>query len=128
MSYCAKEDCKRCNTRLDGNENNMAEYLKECGVALIDFIRWWELLFIVVVFIVFYTLFGWFGIILAPFFHYMMATIQGGAVADIFNEYPDEKFPPNKCSAGIRNCQICNNEYSHEFNESYKVKRKWYNV
>ena len=91
-----------------------------------DFIRWKELGFIIVLFVFFYIIFGWFGIILAPFFHYLMATMEGGAVGDIDNEYPAEEYPPNICSAGIEGCKICDNEYEHTFNETYQNSLKWW--
>ncbi len=106
----------------------MKEYLKDCGENLWDMIRFREIGFMIVLFFFCIGMFGlWLGSLIGLAIHFLTAHLEGGAVADILGEFPKEKFPPNTCSADIKDCQICNNEYTHEFNLEYdKGNRKWY--
>ena len=92
-----------------------------------EFLRWDCLLFEVILFSVCILIWGWWGIIpfllVSSFF-----TANGGSWIDL-NVYPDKEYPPNTCSAGIKDCIICEKTYihDHEFNVEYNEKyNKWY--
>lgn len=85
-----------------------------------DFIRWYELGYYIIIYSVGFVLWGWWGILGVKIFNWLMYGM-GGPLVDFFGEYPEPPEPlPNRCSAGIKNCQICDNEYDHEFNLNYK--------
>ncbi len=100
------------------------DYIKDCFHAAIDFVRWRELFTLLALILIGFLLFKWIGILIGILVFSFSANLEGGAVADVFHEYPKEEFPPNTCSAGIEGCKLCNNEYSHEFNEAYSRKFK----
>ena len=86
-----------------------------------------------VVFVVMYPLisgliWGRIGIILAvvSFIFFDKLFIVGGSwiIPEEYMDFGEEII--NKCSAGVEDCRICNNEYSHEFNFYYKKSLKWY--
>ncbi len=114
------ESCLACR------DSPQKEYLLETFHGAIDFIRWRELVFMVILFFFSIQIFGYFfGIVIALVVHFLSGNLEGGAVADIFGEWPAEEFPPNTCSRNIENCNLCNNEYNHDFNVFYE-SNKWY--
>ena len=91
-----------------------------------DFIRWYELGWIIVSFTFFYLVWGWWGILFAVILDWLNH-LEGGPCADAFDIYPDNEVKYNwKCSANIEDCKLCNNEYDHEFNVKYNESLKWY--
>lgn len=113
------------------HEYNKCKRCRETGgcwkyyfFSVVDFIRWAELIFSVFSFIVFHLLFGWWGII--PFLIFdWLNHLQGGLMGDL-SIHPPKEYPENKCSKEIKNCRLCNNPYSHEFNVKYQKSLKWY--
>lgn len=95
------EPCKECL------EFTMKDYLKHCWREMIDFIRWRELAILTVMLVVCFLILGWLGIFIGLVLYYLQGTMQGGAVADIFNEYPPEVIEESKCIAGKKDCKIC---------------------
>lgn len=88
-------------------------------------IRWDCILFGVVMLGICLLFFKWWGIIVYLILNAGL-TYEGGNWIDM-NDYSD-KYPPNTCSASIKDCKICNNEYNHEFNVEYERGKKWYNL
>lgn len=102
------------------------EYLKFCWKGFIEFIRWEELIITVIFFTIFSLIFGWIGFIICLIFNYL--TLEVRSPPFMLGDYPEEEIPERKCSAGIKDCEICHNEYDHEFNKEYDKKyKKWYN-
>ncbi len=118
---CWKENCELCN------DVGYWEYI--FGITFKEFfslIRWSTIVFLIVVPFVGYQIWGVVGGVGGWIFCYLMGQALDGAVADLWNEFPTEEYPPNTCSLGIEGCKICNNEYSHEFNVKYQKSLKWY--
>lgn len=112
---CWKENCKTCK------KESFFEYITEVSFAHFrEIIKWGDIVFFLMSFIIFCKIFGWIGFIIAFIFIWLMGRLEGGAVGDLWGDYPKEEYPPNTCSAGIENCEICDNEYTHEFNEKYE--------
>lgn len=125
MSNCTRPDCVRCHTKTDIYKGSDLDFLKETLYNLIDFIRWQELGYMIVSLTIFCIWLGWWGIIPFLALDYLLH-MEGGTVGDAFNEYPKEEFPPNTCSAGIKDCNVCNNTYDHDFNVKYYKGLKWW--
>ena len=90
--------------------------------------KWDEICFYILAFILFYGIMGWIGIVLWVLFIAGLGEwLQGGMMGESGRYYfPTEEPPKNTCSAGIENCTICNNEYSHDFNLRYEASLKWW--
>lgn len=118
---CWKKNCRTCK------EVGSWEYI--WGLPFKEFlslVRWSTIVFMFISLIVGYAMFGWIGILIGWVFFYLMAQSDDGAVADVWNEFPPEEYPPNICSENISNCKICNNEYEHSFNVKYEKSLKWW--
>ena len=87
-----------------------------CNEKIVDFIRWKEVAYYVTMFTVLIVWLEWWGLLLAIVLD-SLNHLEGGPV--IYDDTREE-YPPNTCSAGVADCTICNNPYSHEFNASYK--------
>lgn len=114
----------------DDDNLGLWEYI--WGITFNEFlstVRWSTIVFGIISVMVGYIAFGWIGVLIGWVFFYLMARAQDGAVADLWNDFPKEEFPPNTCSAGIEDCAICSKTftYGHEFNTEYDKKyRKWW--
>ena len=119
MSKCPKgiENCTICSKTRD-KFNPWLPY----NERIVDFIRWKELGYYVILFTVSYLFLGWWGIVLAVIID-QLNHLQGGPVE---GGYSQKEYPPNTCSAGIEGCRICDNEYDHEWNEKWESQKKWY--
>lgn len=102
------------------------------GITFKEFlstVRWADIFFFIFFLTMGYSLGSWFGLFIAWVFCYLMGRAEDGAVGDVWNEFPDEEYPPNTCSAGIEDCKICQRTYihDHEFNLKYYQSLKWWN-
>jgi hypothetical protein len=94
----------------------------------LELIKWDEICFYILAFILFYGILNWIGIILYPFFIYLTGYLGDGACGEsgLQGYFPYEVYPPNTCSANIEDCQICDNPYEHDFNLRYNENLKWW--
>ena len=100
----------------------MDPYWKYCFKHWWNDLIWWEALKVNFwVFLISFIVLRWWGIILAVIFLNLME-LQGGPVANMHLNQPPPPVYNNKCSAGMEDCKICNNEYNHEFNLKYNDK------
>jgi len=100
------------------------EYMKVCWKGFTDCIRWYDLIFWTSAIAIFYLWLGWAGVIIVLVADYLSLGVSAPA---IFPGYtlPDIEYN-RTCSAGIKDCKICGNEYDHAFNEDYNKSLKWY--
>lgn len=68
--------------------------------------------------------FGWWGILWTLLLKEALL-VEGGNFIDLVR-YPEPEPPKNICSAGISDCQLCDNPYSHEFNVKHYQSLKWW--
>ncbi|MEK7128484.1 MAG: hypothetical protein AAB933_02905 [Patescibacteria group bacterium] len=118
------ENCKICSYK---------EGFFECitGITFIEFlidIHWREVVSVILIFLVFSLLWGWWGMFIGTFFciisNFSFNSWGAWFLPDEYLEPPPEV--KNECSAKIEGCRICNNEYNHEFNFKYEKGLKWY--
>ena len=62
------------------------KYLKD-QLRFIEFIRWGEFYFVIILFGGLYLWLGWWGIPIAIIVHFLTANLGGGAVADLSGDY-----------------------------------------
>lgn len=120
---CWYENCEICK------EVGIWEYI--WGIPFKEFlgtVRFSTIFFIIICLGIGYLTFGYIGILVGYAFAYLMGRAGDGAVADLWGEFYKEEYPPNTCSAKIENCKICDNEYSHEFNETYERENRWWKI
>ena len=65
-----------------------------------------------------YIIYDWVGLVLGIFLSYILSESDGGL--QIYEE--ETTTTEQTCSKKIEGCKICNNPYTHEFNEAYKKK------
>ncbi len=123
---CPKDwgNCKICTYK-----EGFFEYIT--GLTFKEFflgIRWNEVAFVVIYPLISGLIWGRIGIILAvtSFIFFDKLFIVGGPwiIPEGYMNFREEII--NKCSAGVEDCRICNNQYSHEFNFNYEKSLRWY--
>jgi hypothetical protein len=105
-------------------DNGEQKYIKLCWKDFLKAVRWYDLIFWNSLVIIFYLWLGWIGVIIVLFMDYWSLAVSAPMI------FPGESFEKpeyhRECSAKIKGCKICKNEYSHEFNEKYQKTLKWY--
>lgn len=119
---CWKPNCTVCK------KMGLWEYI--FGVSFKQFLEAWEWQNLLVTIFLCGFLFSFMGFWAIIPILIVSRDMEGGFASWIIFERPEEtkeiKEIQNKCSAGIENCKICDNEYSHEFNIEYEKYNTWY--
>ena len=120
MAKCSNKKCDACDMCIKED----LDYFKEQVAGIIDFIRWNELIFLVLSFSLAIFFLGWWGILVA-FILDRLNHLDGGIMADLDGEFYQApiKLP---CSENIKDCDFCGNGYDHKFNVQYEQGLKWY--
>lgn len=115
---CTKPYCQICNP-----EPWTWNWFKVCFVDFIEFVRWYELFFLLFTLFLGYSFLGWWGVILALLLN-KLNHLEGGPMSDMRGEYREPVRLP--CSENLKNCRVCGNGYSHDFNVRTLKNLKWY--
>lgn len=122
--------CKYCGKKVGdvgySSKISIKEYLLICWKAFLDCIRWYDLIFWTSAVIIGYLIWGWIGVIIVLLMDYFSSEVSAPFI--FHGDKQEKPIYHRKCSAGIENCKVCNNEYDHEFNVKYneKFRKKWY--